>query len=824
MNPLVKALRDRIIKPEVEKETAHLRKQLNQKNVQLEEKSFEILSVGSKPYVSNWEVRQLTRQYVSWAYANITAIAEKVASVEFELFQVDSKGENMTEISQHPLLELLSRVNDHQTKWDLIYSWTCTMLSQGEAAWYLMGKKNEFSEPLEIWPLQPEYLKIIPGDLSQNQFIKSYEYRIPGKETQIFEPWEILFFKMPHPTNRYRGYGVLEAAITDVQIDYHATEYNKSFFQNFARPDGVLMNEGKMSDEVFARTMAQWETKYQGKQNAGKTAILEGGMKYEAISQSAKDMDFLQQQTWIRDKIMAMFKNTKTILGIVEDVNRANAEASEATWLKHNIKPKMQRLADYINEFLVPVYGNNLILGFFDPVPESEEQRQLEYKEGVDKWLTRNEIREELGRDPVEGGDFLFVPITNIPITSSGEDATLPDINDADDQEPKMMKLKVNKGKKNIKLLRRYSGQLKVVNQRIHREKQLDKVLAKVMRKYTYKHLKKQVKGIKADGQLAEQTKQQRWELFVKLAGIFENQAVKIIEAVLNKHRDKVLQLLEKYKPVKKGLETKGVDDYLPDDDEYVTVSINALTPIIRALVEEQGGDTLDFLGSPLRFDFDRAIERSVRRFIKEASGSYVRTVRERIARLLKEGITAGESIQQLQKRIRDEYAFMTRRSAVRIARTETIRASNFATEEAFKQSQIVTGKQWFTAEDERVDDECAALEGKIVELDDNFMDLDNGPAIYSEVGYPPIHPNCRCTISPVILNRSLNGVGKKGGDNTEPIITISSKSKLKPNADLVLTRKLTQSNEEMQEKFSKLEKELSDSVEELIKMVDDKQ
>jgi SPP1 gp7 family putative phage head morphogenesis protein len=84
-----------------------------------------------------------------------------------------------------------------------------------------------------------------------------------------------------------------------------------------------------------------------------------------------------------------------------------------------------------------------------------------------------------------------------------------------------------------------------------------------------------------------------------------------------------------------------------------------------------------------------------------------------------------------------------------RIARTETIRASNFSTEEAYKESGIVEAKEWLTTKDERTDDECNDLDGKIIPLGKSFQSKkENG---YETVQFPPIHVNCRCTLLPVV-------------------------------------------------------------------------
>ena len=77
-----------------------------------------------------------------------------------------------------------------------------------------------------------------------------------------------------------------------------------------------------------------------------------------------------------------------------------------------------------------------------------------------------------------------------------------------------------------------------------------------------------------------------------------------------------------------------------------------------------------------------------------------------------------------------------------RIARSEVIRASNFAATEAFDQSGVVDEVQWLATPDDRIDSECADLDGQTIKLGSSFA---------SGVEYPPLHPNCRCTVVPVI-------------------------------------------------------------------------
>jgi SPP1 gp7 family putative phage head morphogenesis protein len=52
-----------------------------------------------------------------------------------------------------------------------------------------------------------------------------------------------------------------------------------------------------------------------------------------------------------------------------------------------------------------------------------------------------------------------------------------------------------------------------------------------------------------------------------------------------------------------------------------------------------------------------------------------------------------------------------------KIVRTEITRASNKSQDEAYKQSGVVQSKEWYTALDERVSQECAALHGTKVSV-----------------------------------------------------------------------------------------------------------
>lgn len=352
---------------------------------------------------------RLIKSYNGWVYANVSVLAEEVSKMEFELYKTVMKdGEmEMEQIDSHPLLDLLDRFNPFTTTSQAMYLTEAHLELTGDSFYLLEGQGANISN---MFILQPDRMEVVPGDDNDQYSITAYKYKYldpNGEEREItYEPEQIIQIKTPNPANPYRGKSVVEASAVDIDTDNLAQEMMKMFFKNGAVPSVVLTSDQRITASDIQRLQVDIRRTVSGVRNAFKALILGNGLKPVTLSQSSKEMQFLEIEMAMRDKIMAMFKNTKASLGIVEDVNRANAEATLLSWKQSVVKPKMQRIVDTLNEFLVPRYGENLILTFCDPVPEDrkakvDEAIQLKNSDIINQ----NEARTIAGFDEVEGGD-----------------------------------------------------------------------------------------------------------------------------------------------------------------------------------------------------------------------------------------------------------------------------------------------------------------------------------------------------------------------------------------------------------------------------------
>lgn len=680
-----------------------------------------------------------------WVYGCVGVIADECASIELKLVQ--SKNGEETEVEDHEALDVIYKANNAMTRFDLVQTTFQYLELTGEAPWFVSFDKK--AKPQGIILLRPDRLTVIPG--KDGEMIGGYKYRVysdTGIQDITLEPYEVVPLKYVDPDQPLRGKGPLQAACTTVDLDEYAERWNSQFFRNSATPNAAFQTDKVLAKDVRKRLEAKIKQNYQSVDNAHKTMILEGGLKFEKLSLSQKDMDFIQQQQFSRDKILAIFRVPRTALGITDDVNRANAEATDYVFAKRTIRPKMVRFTEQLNEFFLPLFGVNTDAMFFDfenPVPENVDQNIKRAESGVQSgYMTLNEARKIMGLDPIDGGDTLRDPATFAPAVGPNGLAMLG--------KEKSKKLSSRYQKHMVN--RRTRGKKEAARKRKVIEETITESVIPIVFNYlkTKSGRSKFVKNFIFNNGTPEQIKESKWgfqEKQLNVATQFEAKFIKRMDAMFNVQKEIILRGLDGGDKMKLNVstETERMMKYLrPTMIEMMREQARLAFQIVGV---QRSLDSATKAGQTFLQRITEYFEVRAFRFSTEVS----KVTNEKLQDQFKEGVGAGESIPQLKKRISSMFDDMAAYRSERIARTETIRGTNFATEEAYKESGVVEGKEWLATRDERTDEECIQYDGKVIPLGDNYQSKgDNG---YEAVPYPPIHVNCRCTLIPVIAHPS---------------------------------------------------------------------
>lgn len=185
-----------------------------------------------------------------------------------------------------------------------------------------------------------------------------------------------------------------------------------------------------------------------------------------------------------------------------------------------------------------------------------------------------------------------------------------------------------------------------------------------------------------------------------------------------------------------------------------------AIQPIVFSTLLETGKEAMHEVGRDASM-FDPYAP-ALRAYFQDRSLRVAQDINDETAKQLRaslsEGVAAGESTFDLRARVESVMGSASTMRADRIARTEVAGAQGFADIQAWTQSGVVEGKEWFTAEDEHVCPFCDQLDGSVIGLNDTFFDDgdtyrvgDQAQKIsYGDIASAPLHPNCRCTLLPV--------------------------------------------------------------------------
>lgn len=296
------------------------------------------------------------------------------AAVGWRLWQKAASGkkEDRKEVTRHLALQLLNRPNKFFTQRLLFEASQQHVDLTGEGRWVVARNPSMRSIPLELWPVRPDRIRPV---VSPTEFIIGYVYTGPSGEEIPLQVDEVLTAMMPDPDNPYRGLGYVQALMRTIDSQKYSEEWNRNFFINSAEPGGIIEVEKRLSDDEFDEMTARWSEQHRGVANAHRVAVIEQG-KWIDRKYTMRDMQFAELSKVGDEKLFTAFGISKAMLGVTEDVNRANADAGMVMFARYLLVPRLDRFKDMLNFQFLPLFGETttgLEFDYDDPVPPDAE-------------------------------------------------------------------------------------------------------------------------------------------------------------------------------------------------------------------------------------------------------------------------------------------------------------------------------------------------------------------------------------------------------------------------------------------------------------------
>ncbi len=386
----------------------------------------DVWGAGSQPGAA-----RLVNSYRGTAYACANLCAQGVASLPLRLYVETGRGQPrprcrtgavdevrlktlqarpafaakiaraaaVEEVLDHPLLDLLEKVNAELDGFSLIELTQLYMETVGTAYWYI--PRNPLGMIDTIWVLESQYVRPVRA---RNGHLEAWEYG-SGVERARFADNEVLAFRMPDLASPYaQGFAPLRAAWEAVGLEERQRAHANALLENSARPDVIVSARGDyggLAEDEAERLEERFRRKF-ARGRSGGVLVISDEVDVKQLSFSPRDVQNALLRHLTKEDIANAFGVPMSLLQ-TKDTNRANAEAGHYQLARNAILPRCRRLEQRLSQRLCPLFDERLFLAFDNPVPEDRDQElrapQAHLSAGV---MTINEARRQIGLPPME--------------------------------------------------------------------------------------------------------------------------------------------------------------------------------------------------------------------------------------------------------------------------------------------------------------------------------------------------------------------------------------------------------------------------------------
>lgn len=370
----------------------------------------------------------------SIAFRCILEIAESVASVAWKQFKRVGKDES--EITEDQP-EILERANPEESFSFFMKKLTAFLALCGNSyaeRIILEGGPNKGTLK-ELYALRPDRMQVLihQSGMIAGQF-KGYRHTLNGQHTdfEIDESTgqcDVLHFRTFHPQDDFYGLANTEPGAREIDTSNEATSYNKNLLQNQGRPGMIISiildpDRGftELSDKQFELLEKQLndEEKFSGL-NVGKSLILQGakGTKAEPYGFSPRDLDYIEGGRELARRICSVYRVPPQLIGIPGETKYKNYQEARLSFWEDTIFSYLEYFKGEFNNWMYPIGSEFFIKPILDNVPALAPRRQIYWDRAQNSdFLTVNEKREMTGKQPIDGGDVILIPLTVVPLGS----------------------------------------------------------------------------------------------------------------------------------------------------------------------------------------------------------------------------------------------------------------------------------------------------------------------------------------------------------------------------------------------------------------------
>ncbi len=300
--------------------------------------------------------RNLDRPYAQspYVYACVRALCNAVRQVPPRLMrEVQGK---LVEDDDSPVARLFRRPNAMQSCAKFIETAAMRYLLDGESFWVLRDAQGKdvttegygasIPTPSSMWQIGGPSVVLDCGE--KVGALPKRVKRYGGGEPEVFAAGSVAIIAATNPYSYLRGMGPMTAATREAAKAFQADRYDEAPLRNSGRPGGYLTVKELLNEEEALAVAESFRQTNLTPDKNGRALVLSGGSEFKEAGFTPRDMEFQSMRESSRQAILSIFGVLKPVLGIIDDVNLANAREAHRIFWELTVLPFVRFLQDEI--------------------------------------------------------------------------------------------------------------------------------------------------------------------------------------------------------------------------------------------------------------------------------------------------------------------------------------------------------------------------------------------------------------------------------------------------------------------------------------------
>lgn len=287
------------------------------------------------------------------------------------------------------------------------WNWTQSTIDiYGEAYWALI--KDEAGKPTGAMPMHPSRVAIKRKPYSGDYIYTFQSGAGPASSLVTFEESDVVAFRLFNPLKLERGLSRLESLRSTLVAEDSSRNALSAAWKNGGRPGMVLSTEKALGPDGRKRLKEAFEASYSGSSQAGKTLVLEDGVKPFPVQLTAVEMQFIETRQLNREEVCAVYDVAPPIVHILDRATFSNISAQMRAFYRDTMAPVLESLEDDLDAQVGAFFQGQKTARFaVDEVLRGDWETRADAaaRLATVAGLTPNETRELMGYSRFEGAD-----------------------------------------------------------------------------------------------------------------------------------------------------------------------------------------------------------------------------------------------------------------------------------------------------------------------------------------------------------------------------------------------------------------------------------